>query len=169
MKLRLPAAAIGLLGFAAMASVTNAAAAKPRSPLLGVWALEVARMPMPPEARPKRVTITFADVGQGKWSTKVDIVDNDGSERHMASAYTVNGGAVTIDGDQLEADTASVAIPAPRTMVMALAKAAERRPGSTRIYSVSDDNRRMTETAVSWDDNGIPMMRTSYFVRVARK
>jgi hypothetical protein len=169
MKRRLPVLTIGLLGLAAMATVADAAAPKSRSPLLGTWALEVARMPIPPEARPKSVTITFAEVGQGKWSTKVDIVDSDGSERHMASASTPNGAAAAIEGDQLEADTGAAIIPAPRTMVMALAKAAERRPGSTRIYSVSDDNRRMTETAVSWDDNGIPMMRTSYFVRVARK
>ncbi|MEQ1541086.1 MAG: hypothetical protein HOO94_01765 [Novosphingobium sp.] len=169
MKSRLCALRIGALGFVALASVSHAGAPKARSPLLGTWALEVARMPVPAEARPKSVTITFAEADQGKWSTKVDIIDNDGSERHMGSAYTVNGAAVTIEGDQLEADTASVAIPAPRTMIMALAKAAERRPGSTRVYSVSEDRRRMTETAVSWDDNGIPMMRTSYFVRVARK
>lgn len=169
MKSYLRGLAIAALGCVALASASHAAPPKAPSPLLGTWELEVARMPIPAEARPKSVTITFAEIGPGKWSTKVDIIGNDGSERHMGSAYTLNGAAVAIEGDQLEADTAAAVVPAPRTMVMALAKAAERRPGSTRIYSVSDDNRRMTETAVNWDDNGIPVMRTSYFVRRARR
>lgn len=40
------------------------------SPLIGSWAVDTARLTMPAEARPKSVTITYDDVGDGKTMTE---------------------------------------------------------------------------------------------------
>ena len=143
----------------------NAAQAQePVSPLLGTWALDLSKMPVPPEARPKSVTITFAELDAGKWSTRVTITAPDGSIRDMTSAYARTGKAVAIEGDRMEADTAAVATPSPNVMVLALAK--DNHPASTRIYIVSKDGKTMTEEAVSWGDGGEPTVRTNIFMRV---
>jgi hypothetical protein len=39
-------------------------------------------------------------------------------------------------------------------------------PGSTRIYTVSADGQRMTETAAYFTDDGKPVVRTHQFTRV---
>lgn len=134
------------------------------SPLLGSWKVDVSRLPVPPEARPKSVTITFSDVGRGKWSTHVDIYGGDGSQRHMVSSYALDGTAAPIQGDTSEADTGAVRIPTPNVMVLALGKGGG--PASTRIYTVGSGANTMIETAVSFGDDGQPVMRTNYFSRV---
>ena len=134
------------------------------SPLLGTWALDLSKMPVPPEARPKSVTITFADGGEGQWSTRVTITAPDGSIRDMTSAYARTGKAVPIEGDRMEADTAAVVTPSSHVMVLALAK--DNHPASTRIYVVSKDGKTMTEEAVSWGNGGEPTIRTNIFTRV---
>ncbi|HEX3676674.1 MAG TPA: hypothetical protein VHU79_04690, partial [Sphingomicrobium sp.] len=79
------------LAFLLIASSTSLGAAQseasPRSPLLGTWAVEVSRLPVPPQARPKSVTIEFGESAAGKWTTQVDILGGDGSKRHIASTY----------------------------------------------------------------------------------
>src|SRR4051794_16104219 len=109
------------------------------SPLLGTWTVDVARLPIPPGARPKSVKFTFSEVGRGKWSTHVDILGGDGSQRHMVSNYGLDGSAVAIQGDTAEADLVAVQIPAPNVMVMALAKRGI--PASTRVYTVAADRK----------------------------
>ncbi len=61
----------------------NDAQAAQQSPLLGMWSLDVEQMQAPAEMRPKSVTITFAEAGEDKWSTKVSIVAPDDSVREM--------------------------------------------------------------------------------------
>jgi hypothetical protein len=134
------------------------------SPLLGSWRVDVSRLPVPPEARPKSVTITFSNVGGGKWSTHVDIFGGDGSQRHMASTYTLDGTAAAIEGDTAEADIGAVKIPARNVLVLALGKAGM--PASTRVYTVAPNGKNMIETATSIGDDGKPVMRTNYFTRV---
>ena len=136
----------------------------PASPLLGSWAVDVARLPVPPDARPKSVTMTFSDAGAGKWQTNVDILAGDGSERHMASTYTPDGTPAPIVGDQMEADRSAVKLPEPGVMVLALTKGGT--PASTRGDAVGPDGKSMVETAVYFDDIGNPIMRTNYFKRV---
>lgn len=58
--------------YAALLAVaaTNAAPASASPlPLIGSWAVDTSRLTMPPEARPKSVTISYDDVGGGKWRT----------------------------------------------------------------------------------------------------
>ena len=138
--------------------------AEPASPLLGSWAVDVTRLPMPPEARPKRVTFTFSDAGAGKWMTKVDIFGGDGSERHMVATNPVDGTPTAITGDQMEADSVAAKLPAPNVMVMQLARAGV--PASTRVYTVAPDGQTMIETAAYVGSDGKPLLRTNYFNRI---
>lgn len=164
MKIALPAVAFACLCLAATASADPARTVGAQSPLLGKWVLDLTRMPTANGALPRRVTYAFADVGQGVWEGTVDIVAPDGSVRHMVSRYTRDGRAVKIGGDQLEADSVAVTTPAPNILVMGLAK--DKRPGSTRVYSVSANGMELTESAVSVGDDGLPLVRTFHFTRM---
>jgi hypothetical protein len=108
--------------------------------------------------------MTFAAADAGKWSTDVDIRGGDGSDRHMASTYLPDGSASAIQGDQAEADTVAVKLPAPNVLVLALGKGGI--PASTRIYTVAPDGKSMIETAVYFGADGKPIMRTNYFNRL---
>ena len=68
-----------LLAAAAVQVAPAHAQSSNASPLLGSWAVDVSRLPIPPAARPKSVTFTFSDAGGGKWTTSVDIVDAGGA------------------------------------------------------------------------------------------
>jgi len=156
------------LAFLLIASSTLLGAARAdaarSSPLLGTWAVDVSRLPVPPQARPKSVMIEFGESPTGKWTTQVDIISGDGSKRHIASTYVPDGTPASIEGDTAEADTAAVKLPAENVMVLALGKAGT--PASTRIYTVSPNGAEMTETAVYFGGDGKPIMRTNYFTRV---
>jgi hypothetical protein len=134
------------------------------SPLLGSWAVDVSRLPIPPEARPKSVTISFSDAGADKWRINVDILGGDGSARHMTSTYSLDGAPSAIEGDTAEADIGAVKVPAPNVLVLELGKGGM--PASTRVYTVSPDRGTMIETAASTEADGKPWIRTNYFRRV---
>lgn len=133
------------------------------SPLLGTWAVDTARLTMPPAARPKSVTFTFADAGEGKWKTEVDIVDAGGVQMHSVSTAALDGSAAPIKGG-MEADTVALQSPGSNVLIMALSKGGV--PGSTRIYTAAPDGKSLVETAVYFGDHGMPIMRTHYFTRV---
>jgi hypothetical protein len=147
---------------AALSATPVAAQSGPASPLLGSWAVDLSRLPMPPEMRPKSVTITYSDAGGGKWRTNVDVVRPDGSEDHAAGTHMLDGTPAPVTGN-FEADTTAARLPEPNVMIMALAKGGI--PASTRIYTVAPDGKTMTETVVYFRD-GQPMMRTNHFTRV---
>lgn len=151
-----------LLAAAVYASPAHAEPAAP-SPLLGRWEVDVAKLPIPPEQRPKSVSITYSDVGAGKWRTQVDVVLPDGKAVQALSTYTPNGTATPVEGN-LEADMAATRLPASGVMVTALALKGV--PGSMRTYTVSPDGQTMTETVVYFTKEGTPAMRTNLFNRV---
>ncbi|HEY2397064.1 MAG TPA: hypothetical protein VGH81_13960 [Rudaea sp.] len=140
-----------------LASSSNA------SPLIGSWVVDVSRLPMPPQARPKRVTITFSDAGDGAWRTDVDIVDAGGAQSRAVSTATLDGKPTPVVGSS-EADIVAVKMPVPNVLVLALGKGGI--PASTRIYAAAADRKTMIETAVYFGDNGLPVTRTNYFTRV---
>jgi hypothetical protein len=150
---------------AACLSVAMPALAQPvtPSPLLGTWAVDVSKLPIPPEQRPKSVTFTFNDAGGGKWSTLVDIVAPDGSATHGIATYVRDGTSWPVQGSP-EADTSAVMTPKSDVLVMALSKGGM--PGSIRIYTVAPDGKSMTETATYFGRDGKPVMRTNYFNRI---
>ena len=134
----------------------------PPSPLLGSWAVDLERLPMPPEARPKSVTITYGALADGRWQTRVDIIGKD-YENHTAGTYTPDGTPYVVEGSP-EADIAAVKLPAPNVLVMVLGKGGV--PASTRIYTVAPDGKTMIETAGYIGADGKPVRRTNYFTRV---
>jgi hypothetical protein len=134
-----------------------------QSPLIGRWSVDTSRLPVPPDARPKSVTITFDDAGNGKWTIHVDIVDAGGTERHSMGTPALDGSATPVSGSD-EADTVAVKSPVPNVLVMALAK--NHMPASTRVYSVVADGASMVETAAYFDHDGLAVMRTNYFTRI---
>jgi hypothetical protein len=149
-----------VLGF-----LTNAAIADDRaiSAWTGKWAVDISRLPIPAEARPRSVTITFAEAADGRLATRVEVVRPDDSVMYSESVAELNGIPVVAKGD-LEADTVAVAMPAPGVLIMQLSRAGV--PGSTRIYTLSEDRKSMIETAANFADDGRPYMRTNYFTRV---
>jgi hypothetical protein len=133
------------------------------SPLLGAWALDVSRMPIPADQRPRSVTFTYSDAGGGKWKTQVDIVAPDGSATHGVSIYSRDGSTAPVEGSP-EADTAAVTMPRPDVLILALSKGGI--PGSTRISTVAPDGKSYTETATYFGRDGKPVMRMNYFTRI---
>ena len=135
------------------------------SSLAGTWSLDLSQMPVPPDARPLSVTLTFAGIDKKRWRMTVVIIGNNNSKRVMASEYRLDGVAVSIKGDQLEADMAAVRMPTPGIMVLGLANSG--RPASTRVYVVAPDGASMTEHAVTYGDTGVPTIRINRFVRAS--
>lgn len=129
----------------------------------GTWAADVSRLPMPVEARPQRVTIRFAEAEGGRLATRVEVVDPAGAVLFAESVAALDGIPVPVAGN-LEADTATAAMPAPGVLIMQLARAGV--PGSTRVYTLAADQQTMTETAANYADDGSPFMRTHHFHRV---
>lgn len=130
--------------------------------VLGSWALDTSRMSLPPEARPKSVTISFSEAG-GKWTTHVDIVSADGAESHAIGTATLDGAPAAVQGSP-EADVAAFKMPAPNVLVMSLSKGGI--PGSTRVYSVDPDGKHLVETSAYFGEQGMPVLKTYYFSRI---
>lgn len=133
---------------------------QPSSPLFGTWQVDVSRLPMPPEARPKSVEISFQPTAHAEISTHVSVTLVNGSILSSKSVTDLKGTPAKADGN-LEADTASTTMPLPQVIVMQLSLNGV--PGSTRIYAVQPDGQTMTETAANYDDAGKPYTRINYF------
>lgn len=131
------------------------------SPLAGSWALDVARLPE--TERPARVTFSFRQAPDGKWTTLVEIVAPDGSSRHAESTAATDGVPVPIAGNMDFIDTAALRQPAPGTLVMTLGKNGA--PVSTRVYTVAKDRKSLTETIV-WASGELPRLETTHFIRI---
>ena len=158
-----------LLGFATLCLATvatsgPAAPPKSRSPFLGKWLLDLKSMPVTYGTPPKSVTYEFADVGQGKWETRIKIVDQDGSIREVVVSYLRDGQANAGVGYKGEGDSAAVNSPAPNVLVMSLAK--DKGLESVRVYAVAANGREMTESAADVDDQGVPFVRNFRYTRI---
>jgi hypothetical protein len=133
------------------------------SPLAGRWAIDVAALPMPPEARPKSVTLEFSTQADGKWNTQVKIVNPDGSTMHSDATLSLDGTPGPVTGDYW-ADVSAMKMPAPNVLVLQLAYKGT--PSSTRIYTVTGDGKTLTETKAFFSKEGSPMLQTTTFSRV---
>ena len=148
--------------FMAQGQARSAPAATSASPIFGTWEVDVSKLPMPPEARPKQVQIVFRPVEDGRVSTQVSVTLADGNVMASQSVTDLSGTPAKASGN-LEADTVSTTRPLPQVLVMQLSLNGH--PGSTRIYAVQPDGQSMTETAANYDDHGIPYTRINYFHR----
>lgn len=147
------------------AALLAPAAAKPPpvSPLAGRWAIDVAALPMPPEARPKSVMLEFQDAGDGKWATEVEILDQNGGRMHAQATLPLDGTPGPVTGNYW-ADVSAAKMPASNVLVMQLVDHGN--PSSTRIYSVSEDGDTLTETKAFFSKDGSPILQTNLFHRV---
>src|SRR5690242_8450700 len=102
------------------------------SALIGTWAVDIARLPIPPAARPQQVTISFSDAGAGRRRMLVDIVDAAGRETKAQSTYALDGLPVPVSGSP-EADTGALKSPSPDVLILALTKGGV--GASTRVYA----------------------------------
>lgn len=156
---------LALLASAAAAAPVSAPAQPPQasSPILGQWKLDTGSMTVPVDARPAGVTAEFTDGGQGYWNTTYVITAKDGSTRRMTSRERLDGQAVPIAGDQMDADSVAMTSPASGVLVMGLAKGGNL--ASVRTYTVSADGREMIESATVVGPNGKPEVRRFRWVR----
>jgi len=154
-------AALGLVG---LASSGPAAPSRQASPFLGKWALDVAHMPVTYGAPPKSVTYEFVDLGNGRWETRIHIVDDGHGVRDMTVSYRRDGHANAGSGYAGEGDSAAVNSPAPNVLVMSLAK--DKQLESVRTYVVSANGREMIESAADVDDAGVPFVRNFHYTRI---
>lgn len=132
--------------------------------MLGLWSVDVAQLPIPPEARPQRVTVAFDEAAAGALTVRVEIVPAQGAARISTATVPLDGSTVPIEGDRLEADAIAVKRPTGDVLTMALAKSGV--PASTRIYAVTPDGDQLIETAVHFGADGKAVMRTFRFDRV---
>lgn len=155
--------AVVLLATAAFAQGSMAAKPRVHAALVGSWAVDTSRLPIPAEARPKSVTITFSDEGADRLRTKVEVIDPAGT-RLEAEGVTPLDGSPTPVKSNFEADVSATTMPRPEVLIMQLAKNGS--PASTRIYSVSADGKTMIETVAYFRPDGQPALRKNYFSRL---
>jgi hypothetical protein len=139
------------------------AASTPPSPLVGRWALDIASLPMPPDARPRGVTLAFSQPDANTWTTHIEIVDPNGGKMDSGATLSLDGTPGKVTGSYW-ADVATAKMPAPNVVVIQLAY--QGTPSSTRIYSVSGDGATLTETKAFFSKDGQPMLQTTTFKRV---
>jgi hypothetical protein len=154
---------------AATLGIASAGAETPTtSPLLGIWKLDVSKLPLPPGAKPPRsVTLVVAEVGQGRWKTTIDTVNADGTTRHSEATYGIDGTPAAVsDSMGGEVDTVSITRPTPSTLIMGTTLGGNL--GTTRVFTVLPDGRHQTETVVWRGDDGKPHTRTNAWTRVER-
>lgn len=129
--------------------------------LAGSWLLDAPLMPE--DVRPQRVTMTFRPAPDGKWTTRVEIVGPDGLRRHAESSAALDGVPVPVSGNLDIIDSIALRQPTPGTLVMTLGKGGAR--VSTRVYTVADDRKLMTETIV-WSSDRRQKLETARFNRI---
>jgi hypothetical protein len=148
---------------AALVQAAPALAAPPAaSPLLGTWSLDVARMTIPANQRPRSVTIKFSDGGGGRWNSAVEIVGGEGGVLRGGSTAALDGVPVALTTAMPEADKVALMKPERDVLVMTLIKDGKAR--STRTYTVAPDGKSMTEMAIYLGDS-LPQMQMHYFRR----
>jgi hypothetical protein len=130
----------------------------------GHWELDVSKLPMAPEDRPKGVTLDFRDAGGGKWSSRVEIVDQHGGTMHSESTLSLDGTPGMSTGNYW-VDVCAAKMPAPNVLVMQFAYKGD--PVSTRIYTVAAGGATLTETEAFFKKDGTPALRTAVFNRKA--
>lgn len=140
------------------------ASAQSATRLVGRWVLQVDRLPMPPETRPKAVTLEFAQVADGRWRSRVDITGPDGTPMASESTLALDGTSGRATGSYA-VDTVAAKVPAPDVLVMQFVY--QGIPRSTRVYTVNADASELTETEGYARPDGTPVLRTAVFTREA--
>jgi len=125
--------------------------------LLGAWSVDVSKLQQP-DPKPRSVTITLSEAGEGHYKMAVDIVDADGTERHADGTFSPDGSATRTQGS-LDVDVVAMSMPSSRILVMGAGMAGN--PTSSRVFSLSDDGKHMIETIIRHQPDGTPYMRVN--------
>lgn len=155
--------AVSLLAATIAVQPAIAADQPAKSPLLGVWSVDVSRLPMAPAARPKSVVITFSEEASNSLRTLVEVVDPTGNRMEADGVTPLDGGPTAVKSN-FEADISATIMPIPEVLIMQLGKSGV--PASTRIYSVNADGKSMIETVAYFTTDGRPVLRRNHFIRI---
>jgi len=143
-------------------SVLTPACAGEKHLLLGTWGVDVSKLEQADP--PASVTMVLGDAGDGSYTLSFDIVTRDGQHIRVGgkSTFKPDGSLVSVP-DSYELDTVTFSMPNRRTLVMGAALAGH--PTHTRVWSLSDDGKSMTETIVGHIDGKTPHIRTAIWTR----
>ena len=153
-----------LLIITLLSACTTFPGASVPSPLVGHWVLQVEKLTMPPETRPKSVLLDFSQAADSKWTSRVSIVDQAGHELHSKSTLSLDGTPATASGTYW-VDVVAATMPASGVLVMQFAYKGQ--PSSTRVFSIGKDGKTLTETEAFFKHDGTPTMRIAYYSRAS--
>jgi hypothetical protein len=88
----------------------------------------------------------------------VDIVDRRGTKTHAEATIALDGSPARAAGS-LDVDVVSMTMPSDRVLVMGAGMAGN--PSNTRVFTVSDDGKLMSETIISHGAGNIPVTRVN--------
>ena len=124
--------------------------------------VDVSRLKIPDP--PRSVTLTLTEAGTGRFHMTVDIVHSDGSKAHGETTFQPDGTAAQGEGEgSADVDVVSMTMPNERTLVMGAGFKGN--PTSTRVWSLADDGRHMTETIIRHAADGTPYTITNTWLR----
>jgi hypothetical protein len=92
----------------------------------------------------------------------LDIVDRRDVKTHAESTFTPDGTPSRVVGS-LDVDIISMTMPDDRVFVMGAGMAGN--PSNTRVFVVSQDGKRMSETIASHGQGNVPVTRINRWVR----
>jgi hypothetical protein len=140
---------------------TDPALAAEKHLLVGTWVVDVSRLNQPDP--PASVTMTLTEAGGGDYIMTFDIVAQDGSKLRLGGERATPGGGPVAIQNGGDVDIVTFTMPNRRTLVMGAGLAG--RPSHTRVWTLTDDGKEMTETIVGHIDGKTPHIRTNYWRR----
>ena len=145
---------------AAIVFRTHSVHAADISPILGVWHVDVSRLPIPQPT--KSVTLKVVAIGNDTWRMDIDTLNQDGAIIHADATFMLDGSPTQVTGS-LDIDVVSITLPNARTLVMGTSLTG--RWSNMRVFSLSDNNKQMTETITGLGPDGKPRTRTNIWRR----
>jgi len=145
---------------AVLAACSVAANSAEKHALLGTWSVDIATVQSPQP--PKSVTLTLEEAGEGAYHMTVVIERPDGSKSKAEGTFKPDGSVNRVSGSD-DLDVASATMPSKRILVMG--SSYQGQPESTRVWSLSDDGKKMIETAIRHLPDGTPYQRVVTWTR----
>jgi hypothetical protein len=128
--------------------------------LLGTWMVDIATVQSPQP--PKSVKLTLEEAGDGMYHMTVTIERPDGSKSKAEGTFKPDGSANRVTGSD-DLDIASTTMPTKRMLVMG--SGFQGHAASTRVWCLSDDGKKMIETAIRSLPDGTPYQRVVTWTR----
>jgi hypothetical protein len=151
------------LGIVAGLWLTTAQAAGPNPQALGTWELDRSKSQSPPDSPgplPKSVTRIIKDIGGGKWTMQVIVVQADGKKvERPLQTLNVTDGATTPVADNPQMDSITVSYPDADTLTEAQFKAGKQ--VGKLVAKLSKDGKQLVYDVDTTDKSGKPYHFTS--------